>query len=380
MPQRASRHLFGRKRELDVLIRALADCERGMARVVWIGGEPGIGKTRLAEELAAAAAAERATVAWARCVDAETAPPYWPWAEGIRALLQTVAPEELHLPVSCVERISALVPELIPRPAAPTRSAALATASGRYQLFDAVRTLLQRASSRAVVVLVLDDLHQADPSSLLLLEFVARELSSKAKVPKGLAEAVEGAGGDVLKYAAPRARDLPARLSEDAGRRGFRLDQAVARLLVDRMGEGTLRLANELDRLALWAGADGEVTLDDLEAMVADTSQEAVWALSDAIVARDPSAALGAAERLLAQGEAVTPLVYQAARRLRDANAAVAQLEEGTPAKSVEASLPMHPYAARMLIRRPATSAWSKPSGPSTGVSRMAPHSSVFGA
>ena len=177
MPQRASRHLFGRKRELDVLIRALADCERGMARIVWIGGEPGIGKTRLAEELAAAAAAERATVAWARCVDAETAPPYWPWAEGIRALLRTVVLEELHLPLSCVERIFAWVPDLIPRPASSTRSAVLTTASDRYQLFDAVRTLLQRASSRALVVMVLDDLHQADPSSLLLLEFVARELS-----------------------------------------------------------------------------------------------------------------------------------------------------------------------------------------------------------
>ena len=182
--------------------------------------------------------------------------------------------------------------------------------------------------------------------------FVARELSPKAKAPKGLGEAVEGAGGDVLRYAAPRARDLPARLSEDAGRRGFRLDAAAARLLVERMGEGTLRLANELDRLALWAGPDGEVTLADLEDMVADTSQEAAWVLSDAIVARDPSAALGAAERLLAQGEAVTPLVYQAARRLRDANAAVAQLEEGTPEKTVEASLRMHPYAAKMLIRR----------------------------
>jgi DNA polymerase-3 subunit delta len=118
------------------------------------------------------------------------------------------------------------------------------------------------------------------------------------------------------------------------------------------MGEGTLRLANELDRLALWAGPDGEVSVADLEDMVADTSHEAAWALSDAIVARDPSAALGAAERLLAQGEAVTPLVYQAARRLRDANTAVAQLEEGTPPKAVEANLRMHPYAAKMLIRR----------------------------
>ena len=177
MPRPALHQLFGREGELAVLIRALNDSERGTARVVWIGGEPGIGKTRLAEELAATAARRRATVAWARCIDAETAPPYWPWAEGIRALLQTITLEELLLPVSCLERLSALVPNLIPRPATSTRSAALTTASDRYQLFDAVRTLLQRASARAVVVLVLDDLHQADASSLLLLEFVARELS-----------------------------------------------------------------------------------------------------------------------------------------------------------------------------------------------------------
>ena len=177
MFQPASRQLFGRERELAVLVRALADSERGRARVVWIGGEPGIGKTRLAEALGATAATRRATVAWARCVDAETAPPYWPWAEGIRALLQTITLDELQLPVSCLERISALVPTLSARPAPPRRSAALITASDRYQLFDGVRTFLQRASARAVVVLILDDLHQADPSSLLLLEFVARELS-----------------------------------------------------------------------------------------------------------------------------------------------------------------------------------------------------------
>ena len=201
MFQPASRQLFGREGELAVLLRALDDSERGRARVVWIGGEPGIGKTRLAEELAGTAATRRATVAWARCVDAEAAPPYWPWAEAIRALLQTITLEELHLPVSCLARIAALVPDLMPRPATSTRSAAVATAFDRYQLFDAVRTFLQRASSRAVVVLVLDDLHQADPSSLLLLEFVARELSDSR----------------LLLVATYRADEMSRRLMETIG-------------------------------------------------------------------------------------------------------------------------------------------------------------------
>jgi ATP/maltotriose-dependent transcriptional regulator MalT len=232
MLQPASRQLFGRERELAVLVRALADSEAGTARVVWIGGEPGIGKTRLAEELAAAAASRRATVAWARCVEAETAPPYWPWAEAIRAFLQTVTLEELHLPASCLDRLSALVPDLMPRPAASARPAPLTNASDRYQLFDAVRTLLHRASSRAVAVLVLDDLHQADPSSLLLLEFIARELSRSR----------------LLLVATYRADEVEKRLMETMGElariglqkivlTGLGLSE-TGRLVADLVGDG----------------------------------------------------------------------------------------------------------------------------------------------
>jgi DNA-binding CsgD family transcriptional regulator/tetratricopeptide (TPR) repeat protein len=178
MLQHPSRQLFGRDHELAVLLRALADSEDGQARMVWIGGEAGVGKTRLAEEISAAAAARRVTVAWARCVDADAAPAYWPWAEAIRAILRTMTLEELQLPASCLARLSALVPDLEQRPATADRLATLPTGSDRHQWFDAVRTLLQRAGSRAVLVLVFDDVHQADVGSLLLLEFVARELSA----------------------------------------------------------------------------------------------------------------------------------------------------------------------------------------------------------
>jgi DNA polymerase-3 subunit delta len=156
----------------------------------------------------------------------------------------------------------------------------------------------------------------------------------------------------VLRYLTPKPRELPARLVAEASRRGFRLEPAAARLLVERLGESTLRLATELKRLALWAEPEGEVTVADLEAMVADTSEEAAWALSDAIIARDSDTAIRSAERLAAQGEAITPLVYQAGRRLREAHAALLDLEAGSPQKEVEAALRMHPYAAKMLVRR----------------------------
>ena len=215
----------------------------------------------------------------------------------------------------------------------------------RYLLADGV----ERWSAKQVAP-VIEALGSLPPDLTIVL--VAREAPPKARVPRGLDEAVEGAGGEVLRYTAPRSRDLPARLVADAKKRGFRLDSDAARLLVERLGESTLRLGNELDRLELWAGPGGEVTAEDLESMIADTSEEAAWTLSDALVARDPATALRASERRFARGESVTPLIYQVARRLREAHAALSGLEDGVPEKQVETSLGMHPYAAKMLIRR----------------------------
>jgi DNA polymerase III delta subunit len=86
--------------------------------------------------------------------------------------------------------------------------------------------------------------------------------------------------------------------------------------------------------------------------MVSDTSEAAVWALSDALLEGDSEQALAIAERLISQGENVTGLIYGLASRLRKACQAAAQLEEGVPPKQVEADLGMHPYAARQLVRR----------------------------
>jgi len=217
-------------------------------------------------------------------------------------------------------------------------------AARRYLLADGVERWT--AKQAAAVSEALGDL---PPETTVAL--VAREAPPKLKAPKSLAAAVEGAGGEVLRYDAPKARDLPARLVAEAASRGYRLDLDAARLLVDRLGEGTMRLVTEVERLSVWAGPEGDVTREDLESMVVDTSEEAIWAASDAIVVRDGARAVGAAERLSAQGEAIASIVYQAARRLRDAQLAATELERGTPPKEVEKKLRMHPYAARMLVR-----------------------------
>ncbi len=219
------------------------------------------------------------------------------------------------------------------------------TAGRRYLLADGVECWSAKQAEPVLAALA-----KLPPDLTVVL--AAREQPPKVRAPKGAAEAVRKAGGEVIECAAPRARQLPAWLVAEADERAFTLDHDAAQLLVDRMGEGTVRLSNELDRLATWAGDGGAVRRADLEAMIADTSEQASWALADALLDRDPGAALATAERLTAQGEALTPLIYGAAKRLREAHMALSELERGRSAKELESSLPMHPYAAKMMLRR----------------------------
>lgn len=177
-------------------------------------------------------------------------------------------------------------------------------------------------------------------------------LFCSGKAPAKLVKAVEKAGGDALTYEAPKARELPGRLAAEARELGFKLDNAAARMLVERMGARPARLRTELERLALWAGSGGSVTADDLEAMIADTSEQAIWSLADAIVEGDAAQTLAVAERLVAQGEPLPKIIYSLAPRLRQALHAARRIESGASPKEVAGELKMHPYAAKMLVGR----------------------------
>lgn len=172
------------------------------------------------------------------------------------------------------------------------------------------------------------------------------------KPPAKLAKAVEAAGGELLVFDAPPQRDLPKRLVADAGGMGFALDLDAARLLVERLGPRPLRLRNELERLSLWAGEGGQVGVSELEAIISDTSEQAIWTLADAVTEGDEAGTLRLAERLVAQGEALPRIIYTLAPRLRQALRASRELEAGRPPKDVAAGLSMHPYAAKMLVSK----------------------------
>lgn len=183
-------------------------------------------------------------------------------------------------------------------------------------------------------------------------EDVTVVLLGRGAAKPSLLKVVEAADGEALFYEAPKRRDLPRWVAEEASRRQFELTPAAIRALIDRAGERTVRLASELDRLALWAESGDRIDRDEVAESVADESEEAIWSLADAIIERRPDLACRAAERLLAQGEAIPPIVYGTAKSLRRAVVAAEKLEAGIPAREVEKGLGIHPYAARKVVQR----------------------------
>ena len=69
----------GREKEMQTILDALEEARDGQGRIVTLSGEPGIGKTRCAEELSIAARNQNITVLWGRCHESKGVPPYWPW-------------------------------------------------------------------------------------------------------------------------------------------------------------------------------------------------------------------------------------------------------------------------------------------------------------
>jgi predicted ATPase/class 3 adenylate cyclase len=206
--------LLGRGRELEELTGALHDALAGHGRLVMLGGEAGIGKTRLAEEAGARAIAKGAQVSWGRCWEGGGAPAYWPWIQVLRESLRSVYPDNQNADVA---RLFELLPDLTSaqhfteaRPAAEVSKAALPTAgtsattkrrafdsaigdldSARFRLFDAVSAVLKGRASMTPTMIVLDDLHAADIDSLLMLKFVARDIGHSRILVVGTRREIE---------------------------------------------------------------------------------------------------------------------------------------------------------------------------------------------
>src|SRR3989440_2033303 len=165
--------LVGRQAAFTQLVGRYQQARQGQAQAVLLGGEAGLGKTRLASEFVAWAQAQGALVLSGQAVEMGGRPPYQPLGEGLRSRLEAEnAPEDLLEDVWLAE-LSRLLPELRGRyPDLPAPTQDELSAKGR--LFEAVARLVDALARSAPLVLLLDDLHWVDEASLDLLRYLGR--------------------------------------------------------------------------------------------------------------------------------------------------------------------------------------------------------------
>lgn len=166
VPSTPGRVYVGRAELLGRLSAALDAMLHGDGRIVLLTGEPGIGKTRTAEELATVAYRRGAQVYFVRCVESGRGPPYQPWVE----LLRAIAERDRDRGDDVARTLPTLADEGAELPAGGGDEAL-------FRLFGGVAVFLRAVACDAPLVLVLDELQRADRGSLRLLEFLADDLA-----------------------------------------------------------------------------------------------------------------------------------------------------------------------------------------------------------
>lgn len=195
---------------------------------------------------------------------------------------------------------------------------------------------------------VVQALKTIDPETLTVA-FFARE-EGRYKTPAALAKAVTQAGGVIQDESTVKGRELPKWVQQRAHELGITLDFQAARALIARTGDRQQRLLRELEKIALQLGRGAEPSAEEVDALVAGSSERKSWTLADAVVANDRRAAMRAFVELRGQGERVPGLLFAIARRMRAAHTAAVGLESGESPNQIKRRLQMAPFAADKLI------------------------------
>src|SRR3954447_15968363 len=241
----------GRARELAALRELLPRGDDDGTRVALIGGEAGAGKSRLVRELAHEAASEGALVLYGAC-DAVVRPPYAPVVTALAQLERATDPEILRADLGTTGgELTRLVPDLGVRVGGLPEPMTGDTDFERHRLHTAVSELLANVSTRHPLLLVLEDIHWADPSTLLVLCHLARAT----------------AAARMLVLAT--FRDTPSELTEEASNAlvALRRVEGVVRLRLAGLSDD--EVAEFVHRAA---GVDRDPRLNELARAIADVS------------------------------------------------------------------------------------------------------------
>src|SRR5579875_239042 len=199
--------LIAREAELTSLPTAFDAMLAGKGQIVLLAGEPGIGKTRLAEVLADYAMSRGTTALWAYGHEAPDVPAFWFWAQLVRASLRERPIDEARADLG-VEAgpIAQVVPELFQLLPDLPEPVTLDPAQARYRFFDSMTAYLEQLSRRTPLVLLLDDLQWADRASIALLEFMADLIADQRILVLLTYRAAEAQGNQQLLQTIERLR------------------------------------------------------------------------------------------------------------------------------------------------------------------------------
>jgi tetratricopeptide (TPR) repeat protein len=196
----ASRGFVGRERELAELCAGLANARSGRGQLFLVTGDPGIGKTRLTDQVALYATSQAMIVLRAGCWEHDGAPAYWPFIQVIRGALQAFdrnCLEKLWRSESArhaAQELAQVIPELrstVALPGEPVDQQLLNPEQARFRLFDSVATLLREFARLKPLMVGIEDLHDADLPSLMMLRFVVNQLKNASALLIGTYRDVE---------------------------------------------------------------------------------------------------------------------------------------------------------------------------------------------
>jgi DNA polymerase-3 subunit delta len=181
------------------------------------------------------------------------------------------------------------------------------------------------------------------------IAFFARE-ESRAKAPDGVHEIVKQAGGDIAAEQTVKPWELPKWVAARGRELGLEFDRGAASALIRHVGDRQQRLVRELEKMELELGPGATVTEQTVDDLAATSAERKVWTLADAIVAGDDALAQRCLLELRAQGERLPGLIWNVAKRLREANDIATRLTAGQSPAQVRKGLRMPTKAAERLI------------------------------